>query len=87
MTRRELETIAKGVGAVVRPLAQRIAELEATALRDGGIWEPGKTYPKGSAVTHRGSLWVALQDTNSRPGDPDPSSRAWRLRVKQGALS
>ena len=45
------------------------------------IWREGMDYKAGDAVTWGGSLWIALEDTDSKPGD---GSHAWRLAVKKG---
>jgi hypothetical protein len=47
---------------------------------DGGVWQVGRTYPKGAGVTVKGAWWIAQKDTAERPGD----SRDWRLSVKGG---
>jgi len=49
-----------------------------------GIYEHGKTYEAGEAVTYSSSLWIAGQTTQAKPGGSDAESRAWRLAVKKG---
>src|SRR5690625_966971 len=45
-----------------------------------GIWKDGQ-YERGDAVTWAGSLWIAEQDTMSKPSTDDSG---WRLAVKKG---
>lgn len=49
-----------------------------------GVWEEGRSYAKGDAVTWGGSQWVAKEVTTAKPGDSAPASRAWQLAVKAG---
>jgi len=49
-------------------------------LVDRGIWQ-ARTYAAGDGVTYKGSYWIAGQDTDGRPGDPETG---WRLAVKRG---
>jgi len=68
---------SKTVAEIVA-LRQRIKQLEANALTDGGIWSGEKLYRPGAVTTHAGVPWVAQQETNERPG----TSSAWRLMAK-----
>lgn len=48
---------------------------------DRGVYDAGKGYEKGDAVSDGGSLWIAQKDApNHKPGDGD----GWRLAVKRG---
>jgi len=47
---------------------------------DRGVWRDG-AYKGGDAVSHGGSIWIAQQDTGTRPDMPDSH---WRLSVKRG---
>lgn len=67
----------------------RKLEAEVTELKSGGpnladcyrgSWMVG-AYPRGSVVTASGSLWLALKDTEEKPGSGD----AWKLACKRGA--
>lgn len=58
----------------------RIAKLEAAPFVYDGPHETGKTYQRGTFVSHGGSMWHANRETNARPGD----SPAWTLAVKHG---
>jgi hypothetical protein len=63
-------------------LLKRITKLEgAHACEWKGVWMPGMELAPGSLITDRGSLWVAVADSNgTRPGD----SPAFKLIVKRG---
>jgi len=50
-------------------------------LLDRGYFRAGVTYQPGDAVTYAGSLWIAQEETETRPVE---SSTAWRLAVKRG---
>ena len=50
----------------------------ADAFRGG--WMPGSVYARGSLTVHDGSLWLALVDSDQKPGATD----AWRLVTKKG---
>ncbi len=70
------------IESVVRPLAERIAALEAReakSLADGykGSWLPGR-YERGALCSHAGSLWLCIEDGDGKPG----GSPSWRLIVK-----
>jgi uncharacterized small protein (DUF1192 family) len=78
---------------VVKPLEDRIAQLEAKIVRLEatlearnfsymGTWKEGKIYGPGSFVTHSGALWHSnIFHNTQRPGDGDAS---WTLCVKSG---
>lgn len=44
-----------------------------------GVWREG-AYKKGDAVTSAGSLFIAMDDTETRPG----TDESWKLAVKKG---
>lgn len=46
-----------------------------------GVYQDGKAYTKGDAVTWAGSLWMVGEDTTTKPGD---GSKAYTLAVKKG---
>jgi hypothetical protein len=78
---------------VVKPLEDRIQQLEATVNRlqaeieqrnfsYHGVWKEGKVYGVGSFVTHSGALWHSnIFHNTTRPGDGNVS---WTLAVKSG---
>jgi len=47
-----------------------------------GAWEPGIAYQRGDAVTHDGSVWIAMAEAEARPGSS--GTTGWRLAVKRG---
>lgn len=52
---------------------------------DSGVWQAGKTYPSGAAVTWQGHYWVALKETSSEPSEGlGTSTSTWRLAVRRG---
>jgi len=72
------------IGGALKPLVERISALEQAqtkSLADSykGAWLPGR-YARGALVTHGGSLWLAVEDAEGKPG----GSPAWRLIVKSG---
>ena len=85
VTQRELDRVlakmGQMIGAELKPLRERIAELEAREW--AGVWEAGKSYAKGAIVSHGGSGWLALrQYPDGKPGDG--ANSGWRLIVKRG---
>jgi hypothetical protein len=80
-----LDVIARVAAKIRKELGQRLDTLEARppSLTYRGVWKTTEPYAAGSAVTHAGSLWVALiASTGVRPGD---GSASWQLAVKRGA--
>lgn len=62
-----------------------VKDFQLPVCFDAGVWEFGRTYPKGAGVTVKGAWWIAQEATATRPGDGTPeSSKAWRLAVKAG---
>lgn len=73
------------VARQLHPLEVRIAALERAqqkSLADAfqGPYIPRATYKRGALVQHRGSAWLALEDTDGKPGE----GAGWRLLVKAG---
>jgi hypothetical protein len=73
--------------SVYQPLLAKIALLDARVqdleARDWvGVWEPNKSYAKGSLITADGSTWVATRHYPEKsPGLPNSG---WRLICKRG---
>jgi hypothetical protein len=64
-------------------LKARLAAIEAKAVIEyRGIWKSGQRYPRGTAITHDGGLWIADDVTDQRPGNGPENG--WRLAVKRG---
>lgn len=64
--------------------ADVVKERPLPTIWDAGVWKAGRTYPRGAGVTWQGAFWFAQRETNAKPGEPTPESRAWRLAVKAG---
>src|SRR5262245_12059420 len=80
-----LSPIIERIAVQERELAdvkRRLAVVEAKRVIEYcGVWELGRKYVRGSAVTHDGRLWIAQSETDQRPGN---GATAWRLAVKRG---
>lgn len=68
-------------------LERENAELKAAVAKTfadcyRGTWQPAAfdPYPRGIAVTHDGSLWLARTETRAKPGTNDD----WQMIVKRG---
>lgn len=57
-----------------------VKKFSLPVLLDQGVFREGSLYKAGHAVTFGGSLWVAREVTDSKPGTDD----TWRLAVKKG---
>jgi hypothetical protein len=69
----------------LKSITARLERLEAVPpLTYCGVYRAGVSYAKGSAVTWAGSLWMALESTDAKPGEAALKSRAWALAVKRG---
>jgi len=55
-------------------------EIKTGIPLDGGVWREGG-YQRGDTVSHGGSMWIAQQDTDTRP---DTADCHWRLSIKRG---
>ena len=68
---------------LITDLQKRLATIEQKGLESPlqyrGVWKPG-TYPKGSFVTHGGSVFHADGTTDFKPGE----GGGWTLAVKAG---
>jgi integrin beta 3 len=56
-------------------------ELDLPTMIYRGVYRPETDYVRGDAVTFGGSVWVANQPTQARPGETEG---AWTLAVKRG---
>jgi hypothetical protein len=77
--------IARGVQTALaeqlKALEARVRELEARpVVRDGGVWEPGRTYEPGMICSHGGAGWLCRSAHVSAGHAPDPS--AFRMFMK-----
>jgi hypothetical protein len=59
-----------------------VSELDARTLADSyqGVYKAGDSYKRGSLVTWDGSLFIALEETTSRPAE----SRSWQMITRKG---
>ena len=69
----------------IAALEARIMAMEShvAELKYCGVWGDGKTYKRGNSCTHDGSIWIALRDTEGRPGQ----CLEWQLAVRRGGKS
>ena len=80
-------SIVAAVAVMIKPLIKRIRAAEqraAAGVEYGGVYEPGKTYPRSTLVTRHGGLWLTLKETAAVPGT---SGEAWKLVVKSGGAA
>jgi len=63
-------------GVVVRQVSWSVPY-----VLDRGVYQAGKAYVRGDAVTLGGSLFIAQQPTDARP---ESAGSGWRLAVKRG---
>jgi hypothetical protein len=71
--------------AAIVKLKQKLAAIEDTlsnAMAYEGVWQRGRFYKKGPAVTFYGGLWHCVTPTELRPG----TDSSWKLTVKNGSL-
>lgn len=70
-------------------VADLAARLDALAARGPsmeyrGTWQANEMYPKGSVVTHSGSMWWSSEDQVSGATPPGQGPTPWVLAVKRG---
>jgi integrin beta 3 len=84
-------TFIERVGALFSQQRERIAKLEqrVVALEQRpigviyrGLWDESVSYAPHEGVTHRGSVFVAIEP--SRGVKPEGADGVWRLAVKRG---
>jgi hypothetical protein len=88
------DALAKEIGDLIRahvkPLREknealevRIAQMEKQIadFKYCGVWRDGASYRKHNFVTHHGSIWICLADTEAKPGE----SLQWQLAVQRPA--
>jgi hypothetical protein len=77
------------VAAETKALRERIDALErrnlevesqAAEFRYRGVWQPSEQYWKNNFITHDGSVWICLRETEGKPGQ----SLDWQLAVRRG---
>ena len=82
-----LTQIGRYVEAQVKPLRERIAELETriaelemTGIKFVGSYQRAAVYKRGDVCTHDGSMWVATCEIP--PHQIPGNSSRWQLSVK-----
>jgi hypothetical protein len=78
------EFLGKSIAAELAKRDERIAELEArpVGVDYKGVYRKGCSYTRNQAVSHQGSLWIAVKDyPEKEPGEPNSG---FRLSVKKG---
>lgn len=74
--------IAKYVEDAVKPLRDRLAEIETKGIEFCGSYQRALSYRRGAMVVHDGSLFAAIRDT--APGELPGANAAWQLAAKAG---
>lgn len=66
--------------------AERTLEKQLPFPWHAGVWQPGRSYPRGATVLDKGSTWAAQAETKGvRPSDETSGSgRVWVLTCKRG---
>ena len=75
----------EAIGSCIRggvPLPDQGNGLPRLAYK--GVFKEGEVYGVGDAVTHQGSLWIALRATTQPPGLEQSADRSWQLACKKG---
>ena len=82
LAREIADLIRQHVAVVTKPLRDRIEALEKQIadFKYCGVWRDGENYRKHNFVTHHGSIWICLADTEAKPGE----SLQWQLAVQKG---
>src|ERR1051325_11068672 len=63
---RELSgVIREYVAAELRPVRERLAEIEARGITFEGTYQRAADYRRGSMVVHSGSLWAAVRPVSA----------------------
>lgn len=85
MTKDDIEMVAEVIAEAVKeataPLLKRIEMLEEGGIKYLGNYQRAAEYKRGDTVTHKGSLWTAIQqaDPGTAPGD---NPEQWQLSQK-----
>src|SRR5690606_33238328 len=67
----------------IAELERRLEAIEAGGIAYRGVWQRSQSYSKGAAVTHKNSLWIALQPSSEgiEPGTAE-AAKHWQLAAK-----
>ncbi len=77
----ELDALFVALLGELRSLSLRVQEIEARGLSYEGTFQRAQSYRRGSAVTHGGSLWIALRQVEAGE-TPGITHGAWQLAAK-----
>jgi hypothetical protein len=79
------DVIAESVKAVIAPVLVRIKALETApkSLDYQGVWQRAVGYRRNQGATHKGSLWMCLED--GRGIEPGSAPAVWQLAQKEDA--
>jgi hypothetical protein len=89
LAREIADLIRVHVATATKPLRDKIealelrtieAEKQAAEFRYRGVWQPSELYRRNNFITHDGSVWVCLRDTEGKPG----TVLDWQLAVRRG---
>ena len=82
LAREIADLIRQHVATVVKPLRDKIAELQAAGIRYVGADQRAQTYKRGDICTQDGSMFCAVSDVgpNEQPG----RSQVWQLCRRAG---
>lgn len=76
-----LADVGSFIKGAIAPLQRRIEQLESKQLDYAEIYEHGRSYRAGQAVTHDGAIFIATRDyPEAAPGKG--AKTGWRLAVK-----
>lgn len=83
----DVEFAFDGERTVTAKFIRRGIELKSVPIRfpvivDRGYHLAGRKYDKGDAVTHDGTLWIALKDTDVKPSIS--ATEDWRIGARKG---
>jgi hypothetical protein len=80
VTLSDYEQIGKFVGKAIKPLQDKIEELENRPFKFVGVWTQGMELVPGNVCSYAGSMWHCNEPTSSKPG----TGPEFSLCVKRG---
>lgn len=65
---------------------ERFREVQARTFADSyrGVFSAGESYTRGEFTTFDGCLWLAVDNTEAKPGKGGEDATGWRLVAKRG---
>lgn len=76
--------VEERVALAIKPLRERVIEMEKRGLNYCGVYQKAAVYRRGDVVTESGSMHVAIADVID-PSEAPNGSNKWQLCVKRGA--